>query len=91
MRGYLPEDIVKRPKRGLRAPVAEWLRGELPEFATEMLSEDDLRKKGYFNPDTVIRLLGRHRAGDGSYDSPLLAVLSIQLWDDLFLHGCRPP
>lgn len=86
MRDVLPRDIIQRKKRGLAAPYAQWIR-DLPEFAKELLSEKLLREKGYFNPQYVANILERHRTGKTSYERPLVSVLGVQLWDDLFLHG----
>ncbi|MBW2171300.1 MAG: asparagine synthase C-terminal domain-containing protein, partial [Deltaproteobacteria bacterium] len=90
MRAYLPPEIVRRRKRGLRAPLRQWLREDLPDFAEDLLSEDRLQQKGYFNPAFVTHILKQHRAGNGNYRWLLVGVLGVQLWDDMFLHGCRP-
>jgi asparagine synthase (glutamine-hydrolysing) len=90
MQGILPEPIVWRRKIGLDVPVASWLRGELPDFAAELLSEGSLKGKGYFKPALVQGLLDRHRSGQKGLTRPLLAVLNLQLWDELFRQGCRP-
>jgi asparagine synthase (glutamine-hydrolysing) len=80
----LPQDIVWQRKRGLRAPMAAWLRGPLPAFADELLSSSRLRAAGYFEPGAVARLLERHRVDAASDGRLLLGVLSVQLWDELF-------
>jgi asparagine synthase (glutamine-hydrolysing) len=90
MRGLLPEEILTRPKRPLSTPNAAWLREKLPDFATELLSRDSLRQKGYFDPSAVAHLLEQHRAGHRNHASQLFGVLGMQLWDDLFMRGCRP-
>ncbi len=90
MRDLLPPEIAQRPKYGLRAPGAAWLRGPLPDFAAEALSPDTLRDKGYFDPEVVTTMLARHRRGQGRQPGLLMAILSVQLWDDLFVHDRRP-
>jgi asparagine synthase (glutamine-hydrolysing) len=89
----LPEEIVKRKKRGLWAPHAYWLRDKLPDFAEEMFSESTLRCKGYFDPAEVRTILQRHREGKVSHTRELMAVLVIQLWDETFVDGPvdKPP
>src|SRR5262249_6711367 len=87
LRPILPAEIVDRPKRGLAGSVQEFLRGDLPEFARELLSPATLRQKGYFRPDVVADWLARHRARQGSFGVRLTAVLVLQLWDELFLKG----
>jgi asparagine synthase (glutamine-hydrolysing) len=86
-RKTLPEQIVWRKKRGLRAPYDQWLREKLPDFAVEMLSEANLSKKGYFRPPAVRDLLKMHRAGEPDCGAHLLGILAIQVWDELFMNG----
>ena len=84
-RDLLPRDIVHRPKRSLKAPCREWLRGELPDFARQMLSERALRKAGFFRPGAVGQLLQRHRAGEHGLARTLMGCLVVQLWDDILV------
>jgi asparagine synthase (glutamine-hydrolysing) len=84
LRGVLPEEIRTRRKNGLRAPYRQWWRGKLPEFATDALSARSLREKGYFQPAFVQKLLDRHRVGDGAYGYHLNAILTVQMWEDIF-------
>lgn len=88
----LPKELVQRKKRGLKAPYEQWLRQKLPDFAEEMLSETSIKKKGYFNSDGVKDVLKGHRSGRDGYGKHLLAVLVVQLWDEIFLrkrwNGC---
>jgi asparagine synthase (glutamine-hydrolysing) len=85
MAKQLPAEIVHRKKFGLRAPNATWLRNNLPEFVPEMFSAPQIRRTGYFNPDTVKSMLRRHRSGAGNYSRPLMLVLGVQLWHSQFI------
>jgi asparagine synthase (glutamine-hydrolysing) len=89
MRDVLPAEIINRAKRGLLAPYDQWIQNP-PEFAIELLSERQLHDKGYFSPKMVSELLRQHRTGEASHGSTLMGVLGVQLWDDVFVHGCRP-
>ncbi len=90
MRGFLPDEILARKKRGLSAPVQAWLRNGDTDFIREMLSGRMIREKGYFNPDSVNQLMDLHRQGQFDYYRPLMAVLGVQLWDELFVRGRHP-
>ena len=37
MTGILPDDILRRPKRGSACPIDHWFRGELREMAYDIL------------------------------------------------------
>jgi len=87
MHGRLPAEIVNRKKRGLAAPGKDWLRGKLPEFAEDMFSEDNIQKKSYFKPEYVRHLLNDHQVNNNQ-GRALIAILSVQLWDDLFRNSC---
>ena len=89
MRDILPLEIVQRKKRGLSAPYTQWV-GDLPAFALELLSENCLREKGYFNSKFVTRLVEQQRSGKADYGKYLMGILGIQLWDDFFMHSCKP-
>ena len=87
MADRLPEEIAQRRKRGMHAPIGGWLRGKLPDFVTEVLSEKNLRATGYFNAAVVKSLLVRHRQGHGDFARQIFGVIAVQLWHDLFVKG----
>jgi asparagine synthetase B (glutamine-hydrolysing) len=91
MRGVLPDAIRLREKRGLAAPFSRWMSQPLPEFAGALLSDAALREKGYFDPQEVSVRLARHRAGLEAAGEELMGVLTVQLWDELFLAGRGDP
>jgi asparagine synthase (glutamine-hydrolysing) len=88
MRDVLPLEIVRRKKRGLSAPFTQWV-SDLPEFALELLSPNRLSEKGYFDPSYVAHIIEQHRTGKLNYGKQLMGVLGVQLWDDLFMKGCK--
>ncbi len=86
LKGALPEEILKRRKRGLSAPFWPW-QYRLPEFVVEALSESQLHTKGYFNPHSVRHMLKQHQNGHAQFGRELIGILNVQLWHDLFLQG----
>jgi asparagine synthase (glutamine-hydrolysing) len=87
MDGILPPAIVKRRKWAMRLPTDDWLRGDLPGFAEELLCATALRETGWFSPQRVHALRQQHREGKGSQGQVLLAVLGVQIWHDVFQGG----
>jgi asparagine synthase (glutamine-hydrolysing) len=90
MRGVVPDEILERPKRPLVAPHRRWMREEMPEFARELLEGESLRAKGYFEPREVDRV--RRAAANGAHGASeaALAVLAVQVWDEIYVRGWRP-
>lgn len=87
LRGKVPDAVIDRPKKGFGMPVAEWLKGPLRPLAEELLSEDGLRRDGFFEPATVHGLLAEHAAGRADHRKALWSLLTFQLW--LRRYGAR--
>jgi asparagine synthase (glutamine-hydrolysing) len=88
-RNILPETVRRRPKKGLAAPYAHWLRAErLPDWAETALSERAIRQAGLFNPLAVRALRQAHQTAGNSLalGSLLMGVLSTQVWFDQFIQ-----
>jgi asparagine synthase (glutamine-hydrolysing) len=82
----LPREVAQRKKRGLAAPFRHWLRAPLPDFAAHLLSDRQLRATNYFDRAAVKQLRADLIGGDDTRDRPLMAVLAVQLWDQLFIR-----
>ncbi|MFQ5614527.1 MAG: asparagine synthase (glutamine-hydrolyzing), partial [Anaerolineae bacterium] len=83
----LPEATRARPKKGLAAPYAGWLRAErLPEWAEAALSPAAIRRAGLFQPEAVAGLRRAHRAGQPNLGPLLMGVLSTQVWFQRFVE-----
>jgi asparagine synthase (glutamine-hydrolysing) len=86
MRNVIPRELAERRKRGMATPVKQWLREPLPEFASELLSDGEVRRKGYFDAAAVARLRARQDRGEGGFGRGLMTVLMVQLWDEIFIQ-----
>ncbi|MBI3559596.1 asparagine synthetase B, partial [Candidatus Gottesmanbacteria bacterium] len=78
--GYIPDDIINRPKKGFGIPVNQWLRGALHPMVTSYLSPRKLKKQGLFHGPYVESLLGEHMAGRDDHSMTLWNLLIFQLW-----------
>ena len=85
MEGLLPREIIYRPKTGFGVPLRAWLRGPLKEPIRDILSPDSLRRRAWFNSDSVERLLADNLSGEVDAAYPLFAILCIELWAQMFL------
>jgi asparagine synthase (glutamine-hydrolysing) len=80
MQPYLPRAVIYRPKSGFGAPLRRWLREELRSKVDDTLDSAALRRRGFFDPIAVRRLIELDRAGaiDASYT--IFALMCFELW-----------
>jgi asparagine synthase (glutamine-hydrolysing) len=90
-RAWLPPEIISRKKKGFPMPISPWLRREAKSFLRDVLSSAALRRRGLFNPSFVERLLGEHESGFAEHGSLLWGLLSVELWQRLFLDSQQRP
>lgn len=79
---YLPREMMERPKMGFGVPIRFWLRNELREWASDLLSYDRLSGQGLFDPDIIQMALNRHLSGQENNSEGLWDVLMTQSWLD---------
>jgi asparagine synthase (glutamine-hydrolysing) len=88
---YLPREVAWRPKGMFRAPLDSFFDHKVPAFVDQLLSEESLRKTGYFNIPAVQfwrdKVCNRQlkRTQKASVELGLVAVVSTQLWHHLFI------
>jgi asparagine synthase (glutamine-hydrolysing) len=92
---HLPASIAWRRKAMFRAPLDGFHGAEdaLPTFVDELLSEESLRKTGYFDAPSVLRWRKEFRSlRPGSnqrtaIELGLVGVVATQLWHHLYVDG----
>ncbi|HEY0996778.1 MAG TPA: asparagine synthase (glutamine-hydrolyzing) [Gemmatimonadaceae bacterium] len=77
---HVPQALVDRPKTGFAIPIDHWLRGELKEWAGDLLSADTLGAQGYFDPGAIARKWQEHQSGSRNWQHPLWNALMFQAW-----------
>ncbi|MEZ5461199.1 asparagine synthase (glutamine-hydrolyzing) [Dokdonella sp.] len=88
----LPLDIVTRTKQPYRAPDSQsfFNNGKAPDYVTDLLSAERIRKSGYFDATRVGRLLDKCRAGKATGfadNQAFVGILSTMLLDETFMRG----
>jgi asparagine synthase (glutamine-hydrolysing) len=96
---WLPPFVYKRGKVIFRAPLDSFHLDPEPPFITQLLSEESIRRTGYFNATEVHKWRKDYRnMRDGSMprlsvELGLAAVVATQLWHHLYIDSslCELP
>ena len=83
MTGILPDEIIKRKKHPFIVPIVKWFEKDMRELTDELLSEENIKKQGYFNYDYVRKVLSKDNP---DYNQPL-ALMYFQLWHKIFIES----
>jgi asparagine synthase (glutamine-hydrolysing) len=78
--GWLPDEIVHRPKASFGAPLRAWVRNDLRELISDVLVEGELVQAGMLRKGAVLRLIADEQAGREDYAKQIWQLLSMELW-----------
>jgi asparagine synthase (glutamine-hydrolysing) len=64
-----------------------WISGDLKEMVNDLLSENQVRKRGIFNPAFISKLIENDRKGfhDNAYQ--IYQLLTIEIWMQQFFDA----
>ncbi len=76
---YIPKSLLDRPKMGFGVPIHSWLRGELREWAEDLLAVNKLQE---FNlePNVIRKRWQEHLNNTHDWQYSLWSVLMLQAW-----------
>jgi asparagine synthase (glutamine-hydrolysing) len=78
-RSLVPANLIDRPKMGFGIPRAEWLRTDMKEMVTDLLTDKVAADRGWFNQVEVKKTLDLHMSGTDK-DQILWPILMLELW-----------
>jgi len=87
MERLLPREVIYRRKAGFGLPVRSWLRNELQEMMSDLLSPERIRQRGILDPKTVARFVRENESGERDYTLQLWALLTLEVWQQCLVDG----
>jgi asparagine synthase (glutamine-hydrolysing) len=78
---------MDRPKRGFSIPLSDWLRGPLRDWASDLLSPQELAKEDSFDAHAVERLWRQHLSGRRDNATGLWNILMVRAWSRRWLKA----
>ncbi len=83
--GIIPDSIIHRKKAGFGAPIRTWIVSDLKEMVGDLLSVEQVRRRGFFDPKYVQSLIRDNASGRHDYNYLIYSLLSFELWHRTFV------
>ena len=77
---HVPRELVERPKMGFSVPIDHWLRGDLRDWAAELLDPKRIESQGLLDAHAVQHLWRQHQSGDSQRQTELWNCLMLETW-----------
>ena len=87
MADRVPDEVMHRKKRGFGTPISRWFRNDLRPLLNEYLSAERIAARGYFRAEAVQKLIDEHLREQADRSEHLLALLTLEIWHEVFLDG----
>jgi asparagine synthase (glutamine-hydrolysing) len=78
LKKYVPTELFERPKMGFGVPIDSWLRGDLRDWAEDLLDVNSLSEIVDIKP--IRQAWEDHLNGRSNHQYPLWTILMLQAW-----------
>ncbi len=81
------EQAAYRRKQMFTVPIGEWLKGDMAEYARELLLQPDGFTSSLLRREAVERMIEDHVTGRANNTREVRAFMALELWGRRFLQG----
>ena len=85
LESLLPHEVIWRRKAGFGAPIRSWLRNSLRPLVDDLLSDENVKRRGLFRPAEVRRIINANLSGREDFNLQVFQLLTLELWQRQFL------
>ncbi|MCC9620608.1 asparagine synthase (glutamine-hydrolyzing) [Thalassospira sp. MA62] len=82
---YVPKHLFDRPKMGFGVPLDAWLRGELRDWAEDLLSKETFDRHGLLRRDPIMKKWQQHISEQANWQYHMWDVLMLHAWANKYL------
>jgi asparagine synthase (glutamine-hydrolysing) len=79
-RGWIPDEIIDRPKASFGAPLRAWVSNDLRELVDDVLVSGELVSTGFLRREPLLGLIADQRSGRRDQSKQIWQLLSLELW-----------
>ena len=82
----IPDDILsRRDKIGFVTPEAEWFRGDMESWISDIIHSRSFRQRGFYNVDNFEYTFEKHKKGGTDASRPIWRALNLEFWFRKFI------
>ena len=86
MSNVLPDEILNKPKDGFAFTPSSLFKHSLKEYAEVFLSEENIRKRGYFNYDYIHRILNHKITPKLRWHYYfIMGLIAVEIWHRIYI------
>ncbi len=78
--GWVPNDVVNRPKASFGAPLRAWVTNDLGPLIDDVLLNGQLVASGFLRRPPLVQMVADQRSGRRDQSKQLWQLLSMELW-----------
>ncbi len=89
LKRHIPQNLYERPKMGFTVPIEGWLRGSLKDWASDLLSANNLNKQDILDADKVQKIWTNFQSGSSSTPNQakyIWSILMYQAWSARWIN-----
>ena len=87
MKGFLPPQILDRPKMGFPVPIGSWFRSAYTSVLDEYVLSERTTQRDLFDAQFVRALVQQHQQGQADHSERLWALVNLEMWLRRFIDG----
>lgn len=87
MSKLIPKTIMKRKKHQFFVPIDVWFERDLKDIINQLLSEDEVKKRGYFKYDYMRKIIQHFQKSRLYYSRQLWNLLIFDIWHRIFIES----
>lgn len=80
MKDKLPQEIIRKPKRGLNPPMGIWIKKDLKTIIDIYLSKNSVEKRGILNYNFVRYLIDEHMSNKRDRSLHIWSLIVLEEW-----------
>lgn len=85
MEGFLPKEIIYRPKQGFPVPIRQWFRTSLYEKVRKIFLSSESALRPYIRTEYIERILSQHQSGWADHSTRILSFLIFEFWSRKYI------